>query len=64
MIKSELIKDNILSKTIINEFNSEFELVQTIQSQKIDISKNKWIIFDPVITKNNISKKTEYPVIY
>ena len=62
LIKSELIKDNILSKTIINEFNSEFELVQTIQSQKIDISKNKWIIFDPVITKNNISKKTEYPI--
>ena len=57
LIKSELIKDNILSKTIINEFNDDFELIQTIQSQKIDISQNKWIIFNPIITKNNISQK-------
>ena len=57
LIKSELIKDNILSKTIINEFNDDFELIQTIQSQKIDISQNKWIIFNPIITKNNVSQK-------
>ena len=59
LIKSELIKENILSKTIINEFNNNFELIRTIQSEKIDISQNKWIIFNPVITKNNISKKNK-----
>ena len=59
LIKSELIKENILSKTIINEFNNDFELIRTIQSEKIDISQNKWIIFNPVITKNNISNKNK-----
>ena len=58
LIKSELIKDNILSKTIINEFNNDFELIRTIQSEKIDIKKNKWIIFNPIITKKNISEET------
>ena len=62
LIKSELIEENILSKTIINEFNDDFELIRTIQSQKIDISRNKWIIFNPIITKNNVSKKDENPI--
>jgi lipopolysaccharide export system permease protein len=59
LIKSELIKENILSKTIINEFNDNFELIRTIQSEKIDISKNNWVIFNPIITKNNVSKKSD-----
>jgi lipopolysaccharide export system permease protein len=59
LIKSELIKENILSKTIINEFNDDFELVRTIQSEKIDISQNKWIIFNPIITKNNITEQVD-----
>ena len=48
-----------MSKTIINEFNDDFELVRTIQSEKIDISQNKWIIFNPIITKNNITEQVD-----
>jgi lipopolysaccharide export system permease protein len=62
LIKSELIKENILSKTIINEFNDDFELVRTIQSEKIDISQNKWVIFNPIITKNNVSEQADNPI--
>ena len=43
IIKSNFINDKFLSETIINEFNSEFELIKTIQSKKIDISSNNWI---------------------
>jgi len=57
LIKAELINDNILSKTIINVFNNDFELLQTIQSETIDISQYKWIVYNPIITKNNISEK-------
>ena len=64
LIKSELIKENILSETIINEFNDNFELIRTIQSKKIDISENRWIIFDPIVTKNNISEKTISPIYF
>jgi len=64
LIKSELIKENILSKTIINEFNTDFELIRTIQSEKIDISQNKWVIYNPIVTKNNITKKPNEPIYF
>ncbi len=64
LIKSELIKENILSETIINEFNDDFELIRTIQSKKIDITQNNWIIFNPIITKNNISEEKDYPIYF
>ena len=37
IIKSSSIKDNFISDTVINEFNSDYNLVQVIQSKKIDI---------------------------
>ncbi len=57
LIKSEFIKNKILSNTLINEFDANFDLIRTIQSEKIDITKNQWIIFDPIITKDNITSK-------
>ena len=45
IVKSSLIKGNILHKTIINEFNKNFTLVRTIQSDKIDIINNNWKIY-------------------
>jgi len=57
IVKSSLIKGNILHKTIINEFNKDFLLVRTIQSEKINIKNNNWEIYNPIITVDNISKK-------
>lgn len=51
IIKANYIKGNILNKTIINEFNKDFELIRSIQSNKIDFKNKKWEIFNPVITK-------------
>ena len=59
IIKSSYIKGNFLSDTVINEFNNDFELIRTIQSKKIDITNNNWVIFEPKVTNNNISKKSE-----
>ena len=39
IIKSNYVKESFLSKTIINEFDSDFELLRTIQSEKVDIKK-------------------------
>ena len=55
IIKSGFIKDNFLNETIINEFDPKFNLIQTIQSQKIDIQKSVWVIHGPKITKENIT---------
>ena len=59
IVKSNYVKESLLSKTIINEFNSNFELIRTIQSEKVDIKTNDWIIYSPEITENNITKSKE-----
>jgi lipopolysaccharide export system permease protein len=56
IIKSNNIKDNFLTNTIINEFDSNFELIRTIQSKKINIKDNDWVIYDPIISNSNNSK--------
>ena len=57
IIKSNYVKGNFLSKAIINEFNDNFELIRTIQSDKINIKTNDWEIYDPVITIDNIPQE-------
>ncbi len=63
LIKSNYIKGQFLSKAIVNEFNSNFELIRTIQSNKIDINDNSWIIYNPIITKDNITEKSNDTLI-
>ncbi len=55
IIKSKFIKDNLIINNVINEFDSDFKLIRVIQSKKIDIKKNEWIIYNPVITRENTS---------
>ena len=57
IIKSTSIDDKFISETVINEFDKNFDLVKIIQSEKIDIRNNKWIIYNPIITKNNLTNK-------
>ncbi len=64
IVKSKNIKNNYLMDVIINEFDSNFQLLQTIQANKVDIKNKKWIIFNPIITKNNISKNNITEMIY
>ena len=59
IIKSNSIKNNFLFENIINEFNSDFELMRTIQSDKIDISNNNWLVYRPTTTINNISEEIQ-----
>jgi len=63
IVKSSSIKDNFISDTVINEFDSNYNLVQVIQSKKIDIKNNKWIIYDATITKNNTTNLIGKPMV-
>ena len=38
------INQNFLLKTFITEFDEEFNIVRSIQSDKIDITSNEWIV--------------------
>lgn len=62
IIKSDYIKGDFLSRTFINEFDTEFELIRTIQSEKINIKDTNWVIENPIITENNITKIYEKPL--
>ena len=64
IVKSKNIKNNYLMDVIINEFDTNFQLLQTIQANKVDIKNKKWIIFNPIITKDNISKNNITEMIY
>ena len=57
IINSSKINNNFLSNTFISTFDKEFNLVESISSNKIDIKKNEWLIYDATIFKNNVSEK-------
>ena len=56
IINSNFIKDEFLSNNIINEFDKNFNLLRTIQSKKINIKNNNWIIYNPIITSKDNNK--------
>lgn len=54
IINSSEIDGNFLVNTFITEFNNNFEIIRNIQSSKIDIKENRWLIYDAKIyDKNN-----------
>ncbi len=64
IVKATSIEKNYLINVIINEFDENFDLINTIQSEKININEEEWIIDKPIITKNNITKKDDSILIY
>jgi lipopolysaccharide export system permease protein len=54
IIKSKIIEGDFLNENIINEFDQNFNLIRTIQSDKINIKDYEWKILNPIITENNI----------
>ena len=57
IVKARFIENEILEDVIINKFDSNFKLINTIQSKKINIEKNIWVVENPIISKDNISTK-------
>ena len=57
IINSSKIENNFLTNTFITTFDKEFNLIESISSNKIDISNNEWLIHDATIFRENISKK-------
>ncbi len=57
IVKANYIENNFLINVIINKFDEDFNLDETIQSKKINISSKNWIIENPIVTKKNISNQ-------
>ena len=57
IINSSKIDNNFLINTFITKFNKNYEIIQNIKSEKIDIKNKKWLIHDGTVFENNTSKK-------
>ena len=64
IVKSKNIKNNFLLDVVINNFDINFNHLNTIQSNKVDINNQNWIIYSPTITKENISEKLTDKIIF
>ena len=56
IINSSEIKNNFLINTFITEFDNDYNVTKNIKSNKIDISKNEWLIYDLKLYENNVQK--------
>ena len=59
IINSSKINNNILSETFISTFNKNYEFLRNIRSNKVDIKKNEWLIYDASIFEKNLSQKID-----
>ncbi len=59
IINSSKINNNFLTNTFISIFDEDYNLIKSIKSDKIDIKENEWLIYDPIIFKNNVSQKSD-----
>ncbi len=62
LIKSGNINNNFLIEVIINEFDFNFKLKKTIQAYKANINNKTWVLYDPIITQNNVTSKNAGPI--
>jgi lipopolysaccharide export system permease protein len=53
IINANKVDGHFLLDVSITRFNTDFEFIEMIQSKKIDIINNQWIIFKPRILSNN-----------
>jgi len=55
--KANKVNDNYILGVIINEFNKDYDLARTIQSDKVDINSSTWKITNSTIIKDNVTSK-------
>ena len=54
IINANKVNDNFLLDVSITRFNKDFDVIELIQSKKVDISSKNWKIFNPTLLKSNV----------
>ena len=57
IVKAKNIENDYLFDVLINKFDNNFNLINTIQTNKINIKNRLWVINDPLITRKNLTDK-------
>ena len=53
IINARQVKNEFLLNVSITKFNKDFDLVEVLQSERVDITSKKWKIFNPITLKGN-----------
>ena len=59
IINSSTMEGEYLKDTFITTFDKNFKPIRNIRSDKIDIKKNKWLIYEASIIEDNTNKNVE-----
>mgnify|MGYP001369382274 FL=1 len=64
IVHASKIEKNFLINAFITQFDNKNEVIRHIKSNKINIEKNNWSIFDAQIFENDTSIKKDLKIIY
>ena len=53
IINASKVNNEFLLNVAITRFNKNFNIIEILQSEKVDITSKKWKIFNPIILKDN-----------
>ncbi|MDB3971605.1 LptF/LptG family permease [Candidatus Pelagibacter sp.] len=53
IINANKVNNEFLLNVSITRFNKDFNIIEILQSEKVDITSKKWKIFNPIILKSN-----------
>ena len=63
IINALKVNNEFLLNVSITRFNKDFNLVEILQSEKVDITSKKWRIFNPTILKDNLQSSLDEMVL-
>ena len=59
IINADKINKDLLINVSIVQFDKNFNLIQVVESEEVNIKSKEWDIIDPFITKKNATNKSE-----
>ena len=64
IINADKLEKNYLKDVSISVFNENFRLIQIIESKKVDITNTNWIIYKPIVSKNNLTEANDQNMFF
>jgi len=63
IINASKVNNEFLLNVSITRFNKDFNVVEILQSEKVDITSKKWKIFNPIILKGNSQSSLDETIL-
>ena len=63
IINANIIDDNFLLDVVITRFNKNFDILEIIESKKVDISSQNWKIFKPTLLRGTVQSTLDELII-